>query len=219
MARPSVLLMFAGTAGVLVALFLLWQSIRSDGPPPAPAQTTASEPTAAPITPAPSTPGPTAARVPKPPPSPGSTGTGPSPTLPSTSPASPTAEQAPPLDPTKNLHFGGTQLRAQTKAVEPLVRECVEKAAIAGARPSGTAMLTYHVAKRGDALEVEATGIDNEKTTIENEALLECLHQTAKAMKFVGLPRDAQEIYAARRVTLENGKVTEYKHVTFSYLR
>ena len=62
-------------------------------------------------------------------------------------------------------------------------------------------------------------GIDAEKTTLDNAGLLECLHQTATAMKFEGLPRDANEIYAARRVSLENGKITEYKHVTFSYLR
>ena len=138
--------------------------------------------------------------------------------MPAPAPAAPDTAP-PPRDNNQGLEFGGKQLHAQTKAVEPLVRECVEKAAITGARPTGTAMLTYIVAKRGDKFEIEDTGIDNEKTTIENEGLLECLHQTAKGMKFEGLPRGAQEIYAARRVTLENGKVTEYKHVTFSYLR
>lgn len=119
----------------------------------------------------------------------------------------------------ERLDFGKNQLLEQTKAVEPLVRECVDKAAVAGARPTGTAMLTYHVAQHGDEFEIENTGIDNSKTTLENETLLDCLSGTAKAMKFVGLPRGAKEIYVAREVTLDKGKITAYKHVTFSYLR
>lgn len=131
----------------------------------------------------------------------------------------PASEPSPPKDDGQNLQFGSKQLHAQTRAVEPLVRECVDNAVATGVMPTGTAILTYIVARHGDHLEIEDTGIDAEKTTLQPESLLTCLHQTAKAMKFEGLPRDAQEIYAARRVTLENGKITEYKHVTFSYLR
>jgi hypothetical protein len=210
--------MFGGTAALLVALFLLWQSTRSQD---APIVAQPSEPTAQPA-PAPSesatTPtSPTAARTPRAPTSGSVAGPRPAPSMPAGAPS--TADSAPLQLTNENLELGGAQLRAQTKAVEPLVRECVEKAAKDGVRPSGTAMLTYIVAKRGNKLSIEDTGIDNEKTTIENEPLLQCLHQTAKSMQFVGLPRGASEIYAARSVTLENGKVTEYKHVTFSYLR
>jgi hypothetical protein len=214
MTRPSLLLMFAGTAALLVALFLLRQALRSDDPaiPTTPTTQTTTQP-AAPTTneplaaPARTATSPTAGRAPKLPPS--TTGFAASPPAPAPAPspaAAPTSGERVPL-------------HGQTKAVEPLVRECVEKAMIAGARPTGTATLTYIVARRGDKLEIEDTGIDNEKTTIENEGLLECLHQTAKAMKFDVLPRDSDAILAARRVTLENGKITEYKHVTFSYLR
>jgi hypothetical protein len=210
--------MVAGTAAVLVALIVLWQSIRSDTTPaavPPQPQDHAAQP-AAPTAP---TTSPTAARTPpRAPASSVSTGPRPVPTMPAPAPAA-ADTPPPPRDNNQGLEFGGKQLHAQTKAVEPLVRECVEKAAISGLRPSGSAMLTYIVAKRGDKFQIEDTGIDNEKTTLDNEGLLECLHQTAKGMKFEGLPRGAQEIYAARRVTIENGKITEYRHVTFSYLR
>ncbi|HEX5057896.1 MAG TPA: hypothetical protein VFV99_00995 [Kofleriaceae bacterium] len=119
----------------------------------------------------------------------------------------------------EGIDFGARQLKAQTAAVEPLVRECVDKAVIAGQHPTGTAMLTYIVAQRGDKFVIETTSADGEKTTLPQEALVECLHQTAKAMKFEGLPKGAHEIYAMRSVTIEDGKITEYKHVSFSYLR
>lgn len=90
---------------------------------------------------------------------------------------------------------------------------------VAGARPTGTAILTYIVAKRGDKVEVEDTGFDIEKTTLQQDGLVECLHQTAKAMKFEGLPREAEGLYVTRSITLESGAINEYKHVGFSYLR
>src|SRR5690606_39188820 len=118
-----------------------------------------------------------------------------------------------------NLHFGGKQLRAQHAAVEPLVRKCVDSAVAAGLSPTGTAVLTYNVAKHGDKYGSEDTSYDSEKPTLKNAALIECLHQAAKAMKFVGLPRRSKALVVTRRVTLEKGAIGEYKHVTFSYLR
>ena len=121
----------------------------------------------------------------------------------------------------KNLQFGGTQLRAQTKAVGHWVQKCVDEAKKKGLSPNGTAMLTYVVAKHGDKYEVEDTGIDEEKTTLEGGSteLLDCMRTTAFAMHFEGLPREATGIVASRSVTLKNGVITEYKHVEFSYLR
>src|SRR6476660_2590546 len=78
----------------------------------------------------------------------------------------------PPAPDTQNLQFGGTQLRAQTAAVEPLVVKCLQAEVEAGRSPSGTAMLTYIVAKHGDKFVVEDTGFDEDKTTMKNEALL-----------------------------------------------
>ncbi len=220
MARTGgTLLMFAGTAALLVALVVLWQSTRSDtAAPTAPAQTVNGGPAEPGTTPGASSSPPGAARVARPPTTGGFTPSRTAPSIPVPAPAS-SESSSPPSANGEGIEFGAKQLHAQTKAVEPLVRECVEKAVTAGAHPTGTAMLTYHVAKRDGELTIENTGIDNEKTTLENEPLLECLHQTANAMTFAGLPRNAQEIYAARRVTLQDGKITEYKHVTFSYLR
>jgi hypothetical protein len=120
---------------------------------------------------------------------------------------------------TKNLEFGGTQLRAQTKAVGMWMQRCTDDARKKGLTPSGTAVLTYVVAKHGDKYEVEDTGIDEEKTSLESGELLDCMRTTAFAMHFEGLPREASGIVATRSVTLKNGVITEYKHVGFSYLR
>jgi hypothetical protein len=210
--------MVAGGMALLVALVVLWQSTRSEAVAPTPAPS--AEQSAAPAPASASTPATGAPASRAAPPRPGAV---PVPGRRAIGPASsePTAEEAPrpAVDDGQNLQFGSKQLHAQTRAVEPLVRECVDKAVIAGTRPSGTALLTYIVAKKGDKLVIDHTGYDEEKTTLQHATLLECLHQTAKAMTFEGLPRDAQEIYAARRVVLVDGKITEYKHVTFSYLR
>jgi hypothetical protein len=120
---------------------------------------------------------------------------------------------------TKNLEFGGTQLREQTKAVGHWVQRCADDAKKAGLAPSGTAILTYVVAKHGDKYEVEDTGIDEDKTTLQGTELLDCMRTTALAMHFEGLPREATGIVATRSVTLKDGVITEYKHVGFSYLR
>ncbi|HTL33888.1 MAG TPA: hypothetical protein VL326_12220 [Kofleriaceae bacterium] len=130
-------------------------------------------------------------------------------------------ENAPPATRgnTKNLQFGGTQLREQTNKVSHWVQMCVSDAKKKGLAPSGTAILTYVVAKHGDKYEVEDTGIDEDKTTLEGTELLDCLRTTAFAMHFEGLPREASGIIATRSVTLKDGVLTEYKHVGFSYLR
>ncbi len=136
-------------------------------------------------------------------------------------PAMPVDDHPPPATRanTKNLQYGGTQLRAQAAAVEPLVKKCVETANAAGTSPTGKAMLTYVVAQHGDKVQVEDTAIDDDKTTLQGEKLLECLRETARSMKFVGLPREAEALVVSRSITLDHGTITEYKHVGFSYLR
>jgi hypothetical protein len=217
MAQRSALMMLGGgTVAVLVALVLLWQSMKSEGAPPTvePARSSQSE-TAAPIAPSATT-DPLPARVTRP----GVPAVATARREPALTPVPATSSPPPLASPDEEQH---PALRvnpwvAQAKAVEPLMRECVDKAVAAGARPTGTAMLTYIVAKHGDKFDIEDTGIDEEQTTLQNPALLECLHQTSKAMKFEVLPRNAQATSAARRVTLVDGKITESKHVTFSYL-
>lgn len=130
-------------------------------------------------------------------------------------------DDAPPAsrENTKNLHFGGTQLRAQNVAVKPLVEKCVQEAAEKGVTPTGEATLTYIVVRQGEKVVVEDTGIDDSKTTLQAPALLDCMRETARKMTFEGLPREAEGLVVTRSVTLEAGKIVDYEHVGFSYLR
>lgn len=140
----------------------------------------------------------------------------------SSAPAAPSLDDtAPPATRgnTKNLHFGGTQLRAQNAAVQPLVEKCISDAAARGVAPSGQATLTYIVVKKGEKVTVEDTGVDDSKTTLQAPDLVDCMRETAREMKFEGLPREAEGLVVTRSVTLEAGKLVDYKHVGFSYLR
>lgn len=212
--------MAAGGIALIAAVFVLWQSIHTGDSPAT--ETARTEDTAAPNN-APAAPGSPAARASKQRVTIGG--------IPVLRPRENDSDEPPSValmddhpPPTSmlnktHLEYGGTQLRAQAKAVEPLVRDCVEKAKAAGTNPTGNALLTYVVAKHGDKYEVEDTSYDAEQTTLQQESLVTCLSQTAKAMTFVGLPREAEALVVTRSVKVENGAVTEYKHVGFSYLR
>ena len=109
------------------------------------------------------------------------------------------AGDSPPAANPQNLHYGGSQLRAQTAAIEPLLKKCLEAEVAAGRSPTGTAMLTYIIAKRGEKFVVEDVGIDEEKTTLQGESLLGCLRDTSRAMQFVGLPKAAEALSVNRQ--------------------
>lgn len=203
--RVSVALITAGTVAVLIALVVLWRSTRTTAVEPMAVATESSSPMATRST-SPSTE--TAAR--SQPSAPPAAGEAPAP------PAQDFSDRKFSLDNPHNLHFGGAQLREQTAAVDGLVRQCVSNAA--SQKLTGNALLTFIVAKRGDKYLVEDTGIDAEKTTLQNETLLECLHKTALSMKFIGLPRDAEALTVTRSVKLENGALTEHKMTGFSYI-
>jgi hypothetical protein len=208
--RVSVALIMGGV-GVFIALVLLWRSTRTTTVEPMAVATESSSsmttsPASLPAGSQPSRPGLTA--TPSQPPQ-------------LSAPPSVPAERGSPerkfsVDNPNNLHFGGAQLREQTAAVDALVRQCVSNAA--SQKLSGNAVLTFIVAKRGDKYLVEDTGIDREKSSLQSEPLLECLHKTATSMKFVGLPRDAEALSVDRRVKLENGALTEHKMIGFSYI-
>ena len=212
--------MTAGGIALLAALFVMWRSIHSGSGPAGGDHAARTEETA---TNAPAAPGSPAARASKqrvtvpgvPLPRPHADETDEAPSVPAFD------DHPPPTSMLNKTHleYGGTQLRAQAKAVEPLVRECVEKANAGGVKPTGNALLTYVVAKHGDKYEVEDTSFDADQTTLPQESLVTCLSETAKAMKFVGLPREAEALVVTRSVKIENGALTEYKHVGFSYLR
>jgi hypothetical protein len=134
----------------------------------------------------------------------------------------PTLDYQPPpatRENTKNLQWGAAQLRAQNTAVQPLVEKCIADAAEKGIKPSGIATLTYIVVDKGGKVAVEDTGFDDSNTTLQAPELVDCMRETARAMKFEGLPREAEGLVVTRSVTLEAGKLVDYKHVGFSYLR
>lgn len=216
MSRSSTLLLALAGTGVLATIGLLAHAVQSDPEPQASSTSTHSE--SSPIasrTETPSRSGTAAQAIRRAQQHAAST------TSDSDTPAPSLVENAPPATRanTKNLQFGGTQLRAQTAAVRPLVEKCIADAAAKGISPSGTATLTYIVTQKGDKVIVEDTGIDESKTSLQAPELVDCMRETARAMKFEGLPREAEGIVATRSVTLESGKLVDYKHVTFSYLR
>lgn len=108
-----------------------------------------------------------------------------------------------------------TLLREQVEAVAPLVDACVANAT---GKKDGTAAMHFIVAPKGNEAVIELTAVDEDGTTIQNEAMLECLHKTALQMKFTPAP-DSDAVVAKREVVVENGKVTVNRLVDFSYLR
>ena len=116
---------------------------------------------------------------------------------------------------TKNLDYGATQMRYQTLGVEPAVRKCVTDAP---GKPSGAAIVTFVVARHGDKYVIEDTGVDSDKTSLQDQKLLDCLRETARGMTFVGLPREAEAVVISRSIKIEGGVLTEHKLSSFSYI-
>jgi len=219
MRRFAVPLVIVASTTVLVGLVFLWRSISAESAPVKVDPRVPTAPTPQPATTSPSAPSVPAIRAPAAAP--------PRPRVESAEPRSgdapPTLESdsAPPgtkLN-TKNLQWGITQMRAQVAANEPKVVECLQQAATSGQRPTGDATLTFIAAKRGDKIVIEDTNIDGDGTTLQGDALLDCLHTTSKAMTFEGLPREAEAVFITRSVKVENGGLVENKLVKFSYIR
>jgi hypothetical protein len=205
-------LLLAGAAIVIGLLVMVWRSMgdaNEPPPPPAPVQRPASPPVAAPA-PTATAPTPVTPAAPSPPPGPAPHSATTAPTMPSLPElaAEVPHEKKPPIV-TKAM------LREQTQAVEPKLAECAAKA---GYKGTGTATLTFIVAHKAKAAVIETTGVDYDKTTIDNEKLLECMRETARDMKFQPAA-DSDAISAIREVKLDNGKVVGNSFVDFSYVR
>lgn len=107
-------------------------------------------------------------------------------------------------------------LREQVYLVKPLVEECVAKAT---GKKDGTVMFYFVVAPTAKQTAiVESTGVDEDATSVDNAALVECIHKTGLAMKFDYNP-NTYSVIATRKVTIENGQVTYDDLVNFSYIR
>lgn len=219
MKRFAVPLVIAGSLAVLVALFMLLRAITSTSPaapvtatPPRPTETASAAPAPAPTMPSPA-------------PAPGAqapTRAEPRPTAPRNiwdePPAPPAGGSSDALPGTrantKNLHFGLPQLREKIAANAPHVQQCLK-----GSSASGEATLTFIVAQRAGKIIIEQTDVDRDKTTVQDEPLLECLHKTAEKIQLDGLPREAEAIIVTRVMTLQDGSLAEDKPLKFSYLR
>jgi hypothetical protein len=201
---------FAAAGALLLAGLVAMRSMLAtdDTPPPAPAA--APPPAVAQPEPA----APVAPAVPDPAPrAPVAVPTGPAaraaeaaPELPAVVQAFTPAEKKPPI-------ANKALLRQQVAAVQADLVECAKQASFTG---SGSAVLTYLVApdKQKQDVAIETT----DGTTIDNQPLLDCLKDTAKAMKFKYVP-DTDGVFAFRRVTFEGGKLVENKFVNFHYVR
>lgn len=222
MRRFSVPLVIVGSAGLLLALVMLWRSISmeseaSPSTPQEPLQPGAIA-TQQPA-PAPSLGGPIGARPPLPEirrrtEERANEPTGDRPALGSETALDQTTDKS-----SNAIQFGLPQMRAQVAANEPKLNECLAQAQARGDTGSGDATLTFIATKKGDKIVIEDTGVDHDATTIKNDALVDCLHATSKALTFEGLPRNANGVFVTRTVKVENGTLVENKLVKFSYLR
>lgn len=102
-----------------------------------------------------------------------------------------------------------TVIREATVPTDDMIRDCIKKS---GLKPSGTAILTFILAKKhdasGDKIVTETTGVEEDGTTITNPDLIECMHKTAYAMK-VPLGEGTRAVFAKRRVVMDNGILSE----------
>ena len=219
MKRFAVPLVIAGSLTILVALLWLLRSITSTAPaaPVATVPPRTAEP--APSTPPPSMPAPgTAPSVPHT--APASTGER-MPTLPAGGESPPStaggsSDDAPPgtkLN-TKNLHLGMPALREKIAANTSQVAAC-----LVGKRSTGEVSLTFIAGKKANQIEVEQTDVDGEKTTIDDQGVLDCIMAATRSIRLDGLPRDAPAIMVYRSISLQDGKITDDKPTKFSYIR
>ncbi|HEU0033493.1 MAG TPA: hypothetical protein VFQ53_22835 [Kofleriaceae bacterium] len=110
-------------------------------------------------------------------------------------------------------------LRAKGAVTDSMIVDCINKY---GKTTTGKAVLTFIVGKHKvngvDKIEVESTGIDDDGTTIQNQDLLECMHKTANAMTFDPSPSSIA-VWGKRRITLDNGNITENYIYDYGHIR
>jgi hypothetical protein len=132
-----------------------------------------------------------------------------------------------PTEPPKPPIATKTEMREQEAAITPKLEACVAAARAGGYTASGTVLATYTLVPQTHAgpeagarseAKIESTGIDYDKTTIDNTPFLDCVRETASSMKFRYVP-DTSGVYAMRKITFENGKLTEHSFVDFHYVQ
>lgn len=211
--------MIAGSLAVLAALFVLLRAVTSES---STSEEQPGQPTTA------TTPESTPSSTPSPPSSAPSSGRSTDPTPPKHSeqrPSLPLPSGSTPADTgddgapgtrfnKKNLHYGLDQLITKIAANTPQVTACM-----GSKRPTAKVSLQFIVAHKAGKYLVEQVDVDSDQTTLEDQALLDCMMTATKTIELEGLPRDAKAIIVTRVTTIAEGAVTEDMPLKFSYLR
>jgi hypothetical protein len=206
---------------VLAALIFLLRAISADSPAD-PVSTTAPPP--ATTTPAPASPTPSAAPTPsRPAPAAAQTSkarTSQLPSLPSfgnrDSSGTTGSSDAPPgsMQNTKGLQYGLPHMRERIAANTAQLTACM-----GSKRPTAEVSMQFIVALHGGKYVVEQVDVDGDKTTLQDDAVLDCMMNATKKIQLDGLPREASAILITRVTTLADGAVTDDKPLKFSYLK
>ena len=106
-------------------------------------------------------------------------------------------------------------LRTAAAATDDLARDCITKS---GTRASGKVTVAFVVAGKSGIVATTSSGSEDEGSTIDNEALVECLHKTAFAMKFPP-SKSPIAVWGRRRFVIENGVLAEGLVVEFGRIR
>lgn len=210
--------MIVGSLGVLAALVVLLRAITSDSPAaPAPTATAPPRLTTPTVTPPPTSPPTTEApAVPTPPAAP-RTRTEQRPSLPTSGGVvADTSNDALPGTKanTKGLQYGLPHLRERIAANTAQLAACM-----GGKRPTGDVSLQFIVAQHAGKYIVEQVDVDGDQTTVQDEALLDCMMNATKKIELDGLPREAAAIMVTRVTSVADGAVTTDKPLKFSYIR
>lgn len=218
MKRFAVPLVIVGSLAVLAALVVLLRAITADSPAaPAPAATAPPPPATPTVTATPSPAAPTEAPPVPAPSQPPKTRTEQRPSLPTSgAPVADTGSDAPPgtRANTKGLQYGLPHLRERIAANTAQVTACM-----GGKRPTGDVSLQFIVAQHAGKYVVEQVDVDGEQTTVQDDALLDCMMNATKKIELDGLPREAAAIMVTRVTSVADGAVTTDKPLKFSYIR
>ena len=114
----------------------------------------------------------------------------------------------------KGLQYGIPHMRERIAANTAQMTAC-----IGSKRPTAEVSLQMIVALHGGKYVVEQVDVEGEKTTLQDEALLDCMMNASKKIQLDGLPREASAILITRVTTLAEGAITDDKPLKFSYLK
>jgi hypothetical protein len=99
-------------------------------------------------------------------------------------------------------------LRDQARAVDQLVADCVTAT---GPQTTGHAAVSYVIADHDGEIAVESTSVVDSETDIQNDTLLDCLKETARAMTFDSMMVGFDSVLVIREIYIDHGTVTSHR--------